>query len=686
MDFALNDDQLELKQAGARVARRALPARPRLGARRTTAGRSSRSSAGSTSRRRASASSRRRSCSRSWATPLPGLLPRPRRGAGVRRGRRNRRPHPPPPAASRTKLPVSAPPQRPRRSASRSASSSSGSSTRRRASSSASRSASTRPSPTSSRTRTPTSSSRARSSTGPRGASPRTTSRRPLAAAAAKAFATEAAVAACERSIQVHGGTGFTWEHPLHRFYKRALWLEGFGSPARRAASRSRGRRARRSVPSDRGGSDGRPDDGLPADADAPPRAARRRSSATARSSRACPTRASTARTYRETMRRARQLAVALQKLGLERGDRVATLCWNHYQHHEAYFGIPCGGFVLHTLNLRLHPNDLAYIATHADDRAVIVDRALLPLLEQFRERTNDRARLRRRGLVRGAARDRRSRRVARTRSSTRTRPPRCVTRAARPAGRRASSTRTARPSCTRSASARTTRSGSASASTTRSCRSCRCSTRTRGATRTSRRCRARSSSTPARTSTRTACSRTWSQEKVTWAAGVPTIWMGILARLDAEPGRWDLSAMKAMLVGGSAVPRAMIAAFEERHGLKIVPGLGHDRDVAGRLDRRAAATTSRTATRRRAGTTRRWPASRCRSSRSARASATRTCRGTARRWASSRCAGPWVASPATTTRRSSADRWTADGWFRPATSSRSIRAASSRSRTARRT
>jgi alkylation response protein AidB-like acyl-CoA dehydrogenase len=52
----------------------------------------------------------------------------------------------------------------------------------------------------------------------------------PVAAAAAKAFAAEAAVAACERSIQVHGGTGFTWEHPLHRFYKRSLWLEGLGS------------------------------------------------------------------------------------------------------------------------------------------------------------------------------------------------------------------------------------------------------------------------------------------------------------------------------------------------------------------------------------------------------------------------------------------------------------------------
>jgi alkylation response protein AidB-like acyl-CoA dehydrogenase len=51
----------------------------------------------------------------------------------------------------------------------------------------------------------------------------------PVAAAGALAFAAEAAVAACERSIQVHGGIGFTWEHPLHRFYKRALWIEGFG-------------------------------------------------------------------------------------------------------------------------------------------------------------------------------------------------------------------------------------------------------------------------------------------------------------------------------------------------------------------------------------------------------------------------------------------------------------------------
>src|SRR5438105_11182084 len=92
--------------------------------------------------------------------------------------------------------------------------------------------------------------------------------------------------------------------------------------------------------------------------------------------------------THRETLGRARQLAAALRKAGLERGDRVATLCWNHHQHHEAYFGVPCGGFVLHTLNLRLHPNDLAYIASHAGDRVLIVDSSLLPLAEQFLDRT----------------------------------------------------------------------------------------------------------------------------------------------------------------------------------------------------------------------------------------------------------------------------------------------------------
>src|SRR5258706_14412588 len=85
--------------------------------------------------------------------------------------------------------------------------------------------------------------------------------------------------------------------------------------------------------------------------------------------------------------RRALALGGALQAAGLKPGDRVATLMWNHYAHLEAYFAIPCAGGVLHTLNLRLHPDDIGYIAEHAGDRFLIVDDVLLPLYEKFRDK-----------------------------------------------------------------------------------------------------------------------------------------------------------------------------------------------------------------------------------------------------------------------------------------------------------
>jgi fatty-acyl-CoA synthase len=89
--------------------------------------------------------------------------------------------------------------------------------------------------------------------------------------------------------------------------------------------------------------------------------------------------------TYADFYRRARLLAEALQKAGLERGDRVATLMWNHYAHYESYFGVIVAGGVLHTLNLRLAAEEIGYIARHARDRFLIVDDILLPLFEQFR-------------------------------------------------------------------------------------------------------------------------------------------------------------------------------------------------------------------------------------------------------------------------------------------------------------
>ncbi|MFZ3210992.1 MAG: long-chain fatty acid--CoA ligase [Terriglobales bacterium] len=91
--------------------------------------------------------------------------------------------------------------------------------------------------------------------------------------------------------------------------------------------------------------------------------------------------------TYGDFYRRSRALAAALTRAGMRKGDRVATLMWNHYAHLEAYFGIPVAGGVVHTLNLRLHPDDIAYIANDAEDRFLIVDDCLLPLLEQFKDR-----------------------------------------------------------------------------------------------------------------------------------------------------------------------------------------------------------------------------------------------------------------------------------------------------------
>ena len=277
--------------------------------------------------------------------------------------------------------------------------------------------------------------------------------------------------------------------------------------------------------------------------------------------------------TYGETMQRSKQLAVALQKLGLARGDRVATLCWNHYQHHEAYFGVPCGGFVLHTLNLRLHPNDLAYIANHAGDRAVIVDRALLPLLEQFRGRTqiehvfvvedsyeellgtaapeewvepeldeNEAAAMcytsGTTGLPKGVVYSHRST-VLHALGVGANNPfglGTSVNDAILPVVPMFHANAWGYPYLATLIGAKLVY--------------------------------------PGPHLDAESLLDAIAQERVAWSAGVPTIWMGILAQLDAHPGRWDLSHLKGMFVGGAAVPRAMIEAFA-RHGVTIVQGWG---------------------------------------------------------------------------------------------------------------
>lgn len=87
--------------------------------------------------------------------------------------------------------------------------------------------------------------------------------------------------------------------------------------------------------------------------------------------------------TYKEIGARTRRLADALKKLGVTQGDKVGTLAWNHHRHLEAYFAIPCMGAVLHTINIRLSPQHISYIINHAEDKVLLVDLDMIPLIEK---------------------------------------------------------------------------------------------------------------------------------------------------------------------------------------------------------------------------------------------------------------------------------------------------------------
>src|ERR1700759_227960 len=82
-------------------------------------------------------------------------------------------------------------------------------------------------------------------------------------------------------------------------------------------------------------------------------------------------------RSYGEVGRRAAQLAHGLRSLGIDADQRVATFQWNNAEHLEAYLAVPAMGAVLHTLNIRLFPEQLVYVANHAEDRIVLVDDSL---------------------------------------------------------------------------------------------------------------------------------------------------------------------------------------------------------------------------------------------------------------------------------------------------------------------
>src|SRR4051795_6607654 len=90
--------------------------------------------------------------------------------------------------------------------------------------------------------------------------------------------------------------------------------------------------------------------------------------------------------TYAEVVERARRLASSLERLGVKRGDRVATFGWNSRRHLELYLAVPSMGAVLHTLNIRLFEEDLQYIVGHAEDKVIFLDASLAGAMPRFDE------------------------------------------------------------------------------------------------------------------------------------------------------------------------------------------------------------------------------------------------------------------------------------------------------------
>ena len=283
--------------------------------------------------------------------------------------------------------------------------------------------------------------------------------------------------------------------------------------------------------------------------------------------------------TYADLVRRARRLAVGLQALGIRPGDRVGTFCWNHSRHLEAYFGIPSGGPVVHTLNLRLHPDDLAYIVNHAGDRAIIVDDVLLPAFDKFRDRIGN-AKV----IVIGETGEHAPGDIdyeELIEAADESQFEEVVTDEHQAAAMCYTSGTTGRPKGVVYSHRNVSLHALGLAVS--------CSLRESDVTlAVVPMFHANAWGLPFGSALVGAAQvlpgphldpasllELLQNEHVTYAAGVPTVWTGLLQALDANPGGYDLSSLRELLVGGSAAPQSMIRGFEERHGLTVVQAWG---------------------------------------------------------------------------------------------------------------
>ncbi|MAV35397.1 MAG: long-chain fatty acid--CoA ligase [Planctomycetaceae bacterium] len=278
---------------------------------------------------------------------------------------------------------------------------------------------------------------------------------------------------------------------------------------------------------------------------------------------------------------RSKCLAQALQKLGVTDGDRVGTLCWNHFRHLEAYFGIPIGGAVLHTLNLRLSPQELAHIINEAADKVVIVDESLLSVWEAVRPLVavehvivcaeTDQvppgmlnyetllAECDPATFVQPALREKQAASMCYT-SGT--------------AGKSKGVAYSHRAICLHTLAAGLTSSFELYE------RDCvlpvvpMFHVNAWGLPYVAAMCGAKIVF-PGPHLDPQSLVEAITQEQVTVSAGVPTVWISVLKELDQNPGRYDVSTVRKIFIGGSALPGSLIESYESRHDIRLVHAWG---------------------------------------------------------------------------------------------------------------
>jgi fatty-acyl-CoA synthase len=286
---------------------------------------------------------------------------------------------------------------------------------------------------------------------------------------------------------------------------------------------------------------------------------------------------------YGALVKRVAKLASALVALGVKPGDRVASLAWNHHRHLELYLAVPAIGAVLHTLNLRLHPTELGYIARHAEDKFVFADATLLPLLDKFR---HDVPWIQKVVVMRdecdppAPAGDLEYEALLESHPDTFAWPTLeenaaamiCYTSGT--TGNPKGVVYSHRSTVLHAIVANTSDAiGTAERDTVlpvvpmfhAAAWGLPYSAVLAGANLVF----------PGPHLDPRSILELMQNERVTIAAGVPTIWLGILAMLDGEQGKWDLRRVRTTVIGGAAAPPAMIQGFQERHGIAITHAWG---------------------------------------------------------------------------------------------------------------